>query len=114
MGHANRSKRGDNPARNPGPDEVRAKREARGWTIAEAAKVAYLTGQFWEDVEAGKKRMHPATWQYWQLMTDGELVQMLSEVRQYIEATSSSQQAIHEDQARRVLEWIRRIESILG
>jgi hypothetical protein len=69
MPHPNRSKNRDTPGRNPAGDDMRAAREALGWSPAEAARPVFSTGQWWEDCEAGRKRCHPAVWQLWQLKT---------------------------------------------
>lgn len=60
--HPNRS-RGDNPARNPTPAEVRAAREAAGLSQTAAARVIYCTLRGWQEWEAGNRRMHPAFWE---------------------------------------------------
>lgn len=58
--HPNRSKRRDNPARNPSPDEIRALRSQAGLTQTEAAELLYSGLRTWQQWEAGTRKMHPA------------------------------------------------------
>lgn len=69
--HPNRSRHGDNPARNPRPDEIRAAREAAGLTQTEAAELIYCQLRGWQDWEGGQRRMHPAFWELWRQKVAG-------------------------------------------
>ena len=60
--HPNRSKKRDNPARNPLPAEIKAEREAAGLTQAQAGALVYSSMRAWQDWEAGARRMHPVFW----------------------------------------------------
>ena len=70
--HPNRSKRNAKSAANPDPDSIRALRVAtlrpdlRPLTQANAAAMIHCTPRAWEDWEAGRRKMHPAFWQYFQ------------------------------------------------
>jgi DNA-binding transcriptional regulator YiaG len=66
--HPNRSKSAP-LAPNPTPADVRAARESAGMTQTEAAAVVYCTLRAWQDWESGERRMHPATWELWQIKT---------------------------------------------
>lgn len=70
--HGNRSKRPDNPWRNPKPAEIRAARDAAGLTQTQAAKLVYSTlsaWQRWENPEESPdhRAMHPAFWALFRL-----------------------------------------------
>lgn len=53
--------------KSPDPVEVRAARLAAGLTQTEAAAVIYCTLRGWQDWEGGKRRMHPAFFELFQL-----------------------------------------------
>jgi len=62
LNHPNRSRRADNPAANPTPDQIRAAREAAGLTQSQAAALVCSTLPRWQEWEYGKHRMHPGLW----------------------------------------------------
>lgn len=51
----------------PTPDAIRAARKAAGLTQTQAAALIYCTMRAWQDWEAGKRSMHPAMWELWQI-----------------------------------------------
>lgn len=114
MTHANRSKRSDNPARNPTPDEIRQAREKWGLSPADAARLCFNTGQWWEDCEAGTKRMHPAIWRFWRLSASDELPATFAAARQYIGGTLPliTGEAYHQS-AQAALDGMDRVEDLL-
>lgn len=66
--HPNRSRRKDAPGRNPTPAEIAQAREEAELTQTEAAALIYATLRTWQDWEGGRRRMHPALWEYWCLL----------------------------------------------
>lgn len=65
--HPNRSKKNPKAGRNPAPAEIIAARERAGLTQTAAAELVYSKLRTWQDWEAGIARMHPATWELFQL-----------------------------------------------
>ncbi len=63
VSHPNRSRRADNPARNPKPEEIRSARKAAGLSQTAAAELIHSTLRTWQDWEAGIARMHPGLWE---------------------------------------------------
>jgi DNA-binding transcriptional regulator YiaG len=60
--HPNRCKdRG--PGSNPKPEEILRAREAAGLTQEEAGVLLFSGWRSWQDWERGERRMHPATWE---------------------------------------------------
>ena len=60
--HPNRSRAGG-AARNPSPEEIRARREVGGLSQTAAAELIHTTCRVWQQWEAGDRRMHPAFWE---------------------------------------------------
>jgi hypothetical protein len=103
MPHANRSKKAENPARNPTPQEIRAARERAGLSQTEAAKLCFSTlrtWQNWEQEQGGESdgesdepkkgvRMHPAIWAFWQSQAfpDDQVGEAFDAARKYIDMT---------------------------
>jgi DNA-binding transcriptional regulator YiaG len=65
--HPNRNK--ESPGANPEPEAVRAAREAAGLTQTAAAHLVYCTLRAWQQWESGERRMHPATFELFQIKT---------------------------------------------
>jgi putative transcriptional regulator len=61
--HPNRSRRGNNPARNPTPAEIMIGRKSENLTQTEAAMLLYCPQNTWQRWEHGLRRMHPAFWE---------------------------------------------------
>jgi hypothetical protein len=117
MPHQNRSKRDDNPARTPKPDEMRAAREANKLSPAEAGKLCFSTGQWWEDCELGRKRCHPAIWQYWLSRVDPIAQLAAAASRRYIQATLplvSDKGVLYKQFADQALDLIEKLEEQQG
>ena len=55
------------PRSNPAPADIIAARLAAGLTQTEAGALVYSGYQTWQQWEHGKRRMHPATWELFQL-----------------------------------------------
>lgn len=55
----------------PTPEAIRAAREAAGLTQSEAAMLVHAKLRSWQDWEAGKRRMHMAFWNLFQLKVMG-------------------------------------------
>lgn len=66
--HPNRSSQA-NPARNPTPEEIRARRVALGLSQSQAADLIHATDRTWEGWEQGRRRMHPGLWELFLLKT---------------------------------------------
>lgn len=60
--HPNRSRR-DNPAANPSPEIIRARREVAGLTQKASADLLHTSTRTWQQWEKGDRRMHPAFWE---------------------------------------------------
>lgn len=56
-------------ASNPAPEIIRAAREAVGHTQTVAAGTIHGTLRTWQDWESGARRMHPAAFDLYRLMT---------------------------------------------
>jgi DNA-binding transcriptional regulator YiaG len=67
--HPNRG-RGQHPAANPKPAEIKAAREAAGLSQTAAAELIYSTLRTWQDWEGGLRRMHPQLWEAWRFKVD--------------------------------------------
>lgn len=52
---------------NPTPEEIRETRLSAGLTQTQAARLIHSTLRTWQDHEAGKARMHPASWSLFRL-----------------------------------------------
>lgn len=65
--HPNRGPKG--PSSNPSPEAIRAAREAAGISQSAAAALIHSTLRTWQDQEAGKARMHPASWELFCIAT---------------------------------------------
>lgn len=53
----------------PTCQQIREKRHAVGLTQAKAAKLLFTTANVWSQWERGARRMHPAFWAYFILVT---------------------------------------------
>jgi putative transcriptional regulator len=60
--HPNRGRR--TAASNPLISEIRAAREAAALTQKEAGALIYASCRAWEEWESGRRKMHPAFWQF--------------------------------------------------
>lgn len=60
--HPNRSKKQDNPAASPTPEEILAARESSGLSQSRAAELVFATLRSWQGWEAGERNMHPGLW----------------------------------------------------
>lgn len=49
--------------------EIRAARDAVGFTVREAARLIYCPDGAWKDWETGASRMHPAFWELFRMKT---------------------------------------------
>lgn len=56
----------------PAPDDIRMARQCAGMTQERAAAIVYATRRAWQEWEGGRRAMHPALWEYWQIkVADG-------------------------------------------
>jgi len=69
MSHPNRSKSNRSMTSNPTSSEIRAARELAGLDVPAAAKVVHSSATAWQECEAGTRRMHPATFELFQIKT---------------------------------------------
>jgi DNA-binding transcriptional regulator YiaG len=51
----------------PTPEQVRAARQAAGLSQTAAAALIHSALRSWQDWEAGKRKMHPAFWELFNL-----------------------------------------------
>lgn len=47
----------------PAPAEIKTAREQAGLTQTQAAQLVHGTMRSWQDWEGGKRKMHPAIWE---------------------------------------------------
>lgn len=74
--HPNRSRRKHAPGRVPTPAEIAQLREDMELTQTEAGRLVYASLRSWQDWEYGKRRMHPAIWEYLCLLNGFPEVQL--------------------------------------
>lgn len=53
---------------NPKPAEIAQLRDEMELTQAEAGEILYASERTWQDWERGERRMHPAMWEYLNLL----------------------------------------------
>jgi len=76
--HPNRSRQQQSLAANPAPEEVRALREAAGWTQAQAAaelRTGARSYQRYEDAGEQGRKMHPGLWRMMRCAAAGRLLE---------------------------------------
>lgn len=61
--HPNRSKTNRQVDANPTPSEILRAREDAGLTQQQAADLLFSSWRTWQDWERGERRMHPASWE---------------------------------------------------
>lgn len=61
----------------PTPNEIRAARNAAGYTQTEAAALIDCTRDTWAKWEGGKREMHPAFFRLFRLLTGQEALEVL-------------------------------------
>ena len=57
-------------AKAPRPEQIRAARARRGLTQTHAAAVIGWTLRGWQEIEGGRRAMHPRDWHVWQYWVD--------------------------------------------
>lgn len=60
----------NDPARTPKPAAIKRLRESYGLTQTQAGELVFTTCRVWQQWEAGDRRMHPASWQLFQIKAD--------------------------------------------
>lgn len=63
---------------NPSPKQIRAARDAAGLTQTKAGELIFGTLRTWQEWEGGNRRMTPAAWHLFLLLTDQHPTQKLS------------------------------------
>lgn len=63
---------------NPSPKQIRAARDDAGLTQTKAGELIFGTRRTWADWEGGARKMPPAAWHLFLLLTDQHPTQKLS------------------------------------